>query len=197
MSQLRKHLKFTWKNRLRAFMQRRRLGHLGMRVFIDRNVQLLRFPKNIRIRDEVVIKEGAKICSCNEHAMISIGERTTVGYNTLIFSSRSIEIGSDCLIAPFVYIVDSDHGIKMDMNINLQPNVSSPIKIGNDVWIANGVSILKGVQIGNGAVIAANSVVTSNVPPFSIYGGSPAKKIGERKSAFVDEFIPSSDLQLR
>jgi virginiamycin A acetyltransferase len=36
------------------------------------------------------------------------------------------------------------------------------------------------VQIGNGAVIAANSVVHSDVPPFAIVGGSPAKFIKYR-----------------
>jgi acetyltransferase-like isoleucine patch superfamily enzyme len=39
---------------------------------------------------------------------------------------------------------------------------------------------LKGVTIGDGAVIAANSVVNQDVPPYEIYGGSPARKIGMR-----------------
>jgi acetyltransferase-like isoleucine patch superfamily enzyme len=37
------------------------------------------------------------------------------------------------------------------------------------------------VIIGDGAVIAANSVVNKNVPSYKIFGGSPAKEIGERK----------------
>jgi len=162
------------------FWQKKRLGFLGERVYIDKNVELLRFPKNISIKDDVVIKEGAKICSCNPEAVVRIGERTTIGYNTFIFSSNSIVIGDDCLIAPFVYIVDSNHTINRDSLINMQPNETSPIIIGNDVWIASNVTILKGVTIGSGAVIAANSVVNRDVLPYEIYGGSPAKKIGER-----------------
>lgn len=56
--------------------------------------------------------------------------------------------------------------------------------IGNDVWIASNVTILEGIKIGDGAIIAASSVVTKDVPPYSIYGGNPAKLIRYR---FNDE----------
>lgn len=49
--------------------------------------------------------------------------------------------------------------------------------VGNDVWIGYDSTIMPGVTIGNGAIIAAKSVVIGNVPPFSIFGGNPAKLI--------------------
>ena len=59
-----------------------------------------------------------------------------------------------------------------------------PIKgdtvIGNDVWIGANVTIVNGVTIGDGAVIGANSIVTKDIPPYSIYGGVPAKCIRMR-----------------
>ena len=58
------------------------------------------------------------------------------------------------------------------------------ITIGNDVWIGRGVIITDGVTIGDGAVIGAASLVLSDVEPYAIYAGSPAKKIGSR---FDDE----------
>jgi acetyltransferase-like isoleucine patch superfamily enzyme len=180
-SQLRKHLKFTLAVRMRVLRHSFRLGKIGKSVFIDTNVQLLRYPKNISIGDDVVIKEGARICSCNEKAKISIGKRTTVGFNTFIYSSDKIEIGDDCLIAPFVYIVDSDHKAAKGEKINVQGNVTAPIRIGDDVWIASNVTILKGVHIGEGAIIAANSVVNKDIAPYEIWGGTPAKKIGNRE----------------
>jgi acetyltransferase-like isoleucine patch superfamily enzyme len=180
MSQLRKHLTFTWRHHWRAFWQGRRVAHLGQRVHIDKSVEFLRFPKNLSIGDDVIVKEGARICPANAKAQISIGNRTTVGYHTFIFASERITIGDDCLIAPFVYIVDSNHQIARDCRINEQPNETAPITIGSDVWIASNVTILKGVTVGDGAVIAANSVVNKDVPPYEIHGGSPAKKIGER-----------------
>ena len=139
-------------------------------------MEFMRFPSNITVKDEAVVKEGARICSCNQSARVSIGARTTVGYHTFIFASESITVGDDCLIAPFVYLVDSDHSIKKGENINRQPNNTAPITIGNDVWIASNVTILKGVTIADGAVIAANSVVNKDIGPSEIWGGSPAKK---------------------
>jgi acetyltransferase-like isoleucine patch superfamily enzyme len=180
MSQLRANLKFTLLHHLRAILQKQRLGFLGKRVFFDKRVEFLRFPKNITVKNEVIIKEGAKICPCNDRARIFIGERTTIGYHTFIFASEKITIGNDCLIAPFVYIVDSNHQIKKELLINQQPNETAEIIIEDDVWIASNVTILKGVNIGKGAVIAANSVVNKSVPSYEIWGGTPAKKIGQR-----------------
>ena len=52
--------------------------------------------------------------------------------------------------------------------------------IGNDVWIGYEAVIMPGVNIGDGAIIAAKSVVTSNVLPYTIVGGNPAKLIRQR-----------------
>ncbi|EFP64312.1 bacterial transferase hexapeptide repeat protein [Ralstonia pickettii] len=54
--------------------------------------------------------------------------------------------------------------------------------IGNDVWIGHGATILSGVKIGDGAVIGAHTVVASDVPPYAIVAGNPAKLIRKRFS---------------
>ena len=58
--------------------------------------------------------------------------------------------------------------------------------IGNDVWLGQNAVILPGVHIGDGAVIGANSVVGSNVGPYTIVIGNPAKVLRKR---FDDELI--------
>lgn len=58
--------------------------------------------------------------------------------------------------------------------------------IGNDVWIGQNVTILSGVHIGDGAIIGMNSVVGSDVPPYTIVAGNPARTIRKR---FDDELI--------
>ena len=75
------------------------------------------------------------------------------------------------------HIGDSDYNWK---GTNLR------VEIKDDVWIGYGSIIISGVLIGQGSIIAAGSVVTKNVEPFSIYGGVPAKKIGDRFSSEYD-----------
>jgi len=180
-SQIRRFYKFTLVHYIKNIFYSFKLGNLGKRTIIEKNVEFLRFTRNIRLENNLIIKSGVRICCCNESANIMIGDYTTVGYHTHIFASEKIVIGKDCLIAPFVYIVDSNHRINKNKNINSQGNTTSPIIIGNDVWIGSNVTILSGVKIGNGAVVAAGSVVTNDIDEYLIFGGVPAKKIGERK----------------
>jgi len=60
------------------------------------------------------------------------------------------------------------------------------IVIGNDVWIGYEAVIMAGVHIGNGAIIGTRAVVTKDVPPYTIVGGVPARKIRNR---FDDSII--------
>lgn len=52
--------------------------------------------------------------------------------------------------------------------------------IGHDVWIGYDALIMPGVRIGNGAIISARSVVTQDVPPYTVFGGNPARLLRER-----------------
>ena len=58
--------------------------------------------------------------------------------------------------------------------------------IENDVWIGQNAVILPGVHIGNGAIIGANSIVGSDIEPYTIAVGNPAKAVRKR---FDDELI--------
>jgi len=60
------------------------------------------------------------------------------------------------------------------------------VEIGNDVWIGRDVLILSGVKIGDGAVIGARAVVASDIPPYAVAVGNPAKIIKKR---FDDQTI--------
>lgn len=52
--------------------------------------------------------------------------------------------------------------------------------IGSDVWIGQNAVILPGVHIGDGAIIGANSIVGSNVEPYTIVVGNPARVLRKR-----------------
>lgn len=71
---------------------------------------------------------------------------------------------------------------KFNENLSVNDAGIRTTEIGNDVWIGAHVLIMGGVRIGDGAIVAAGAVVTRDVPPYSIVGGVPAKKIRMRFS---------------
>ena len=58
--------------------------------------------------------------------------------------------------------------------------------IGNDVWIGEGATILPGVHVGDGAIIGKGAVVGSDIPPYCVAVGNPAKVVRKR---FDEELI--------
>lgn len=145
-------------------------------VFLEYNAQLYRFTQNITLNRDVYVKRNATIGSANPRAKVYIGERTTIGFNSIVMASKCISIGSDCMIAPNVYIVDSNHGTESDEFFNTQSNKVERVKIGNNVWIGSGVIVLPGVTICDNVVVGAGSIVTRSLTEPGIYYGTPAKK---------------------
>ena len=116
------------------------------------------------------------------------------------FISDKLIIGKFCQIAAGVEFVMN--GANHQMNAattypfyifgtweqNAPAQSDLPLKgdtiVGNDVWIGQNATILPGVHIGDGAIIGANAVVASDVEPYTIVAGNPAKLIRKR---FDDE----------
>lgn len=58
--------------------------------------------------------------------------------------------------------------------------------IGNDVWIGQNATILPGIHIGDGCIVGTNATVGSDLSPYSVAIGNPAKVIRMR---FDEEMI--------
>lgn len=106
---------------------------------------------------------------------LTIGENVFFNHNCSITCAESIIIGSHCMFANNIVIVDHDH--KIGKEGVTEELVSKPIIIEDRVWCGANVSITKGVHIGTGAVIGANAVVVNDVEPYTVVGGVPAKRI--------------------
>jgi acetyltransferase-like isoleucine patch superfamily enzyme len=119
---------------------------------------------------------------------ITAGKRVAINVNTYLDGRGGITIGDHVLIGPNCVIASCEHSYK-DMRVPIfeQPVKYAPITIGNDVWIGANVFIKCGVKVGDGSVIAAGSVVTTDVPPFSVFGGVPGKVIKYRDPSKQEE----------
>lgn len=117
-----------------------------------------------------------------------IGDQLIIGKFCMIASDvKFIMNGANHLsnaISTYPFAVFGN-GWENAMEGKTYPNKGN-IEIGNDVWIGYNATIMAGVKIGDGAIIATNSTVVSDVEPYSIVGGNPAKEIKKR---FSPEFI--------
>lgn len=109
--------------------------------------------------------------------LIEIGDNVEIGNGTIIYASKAggVKIGSNTSVAAQCYIIDHDHGMKVNALIRGQSNIVKSVEIGEDAWVAAGAKILKGSIIGDGAVIGASSVVKGEIPDNAIAVGIPAK----------------------
>lgn len=176
-SGVRAYAKDNLAHRLRRAWTLRGVAHVGRDTFVEENVRVLRHPERVCLGERVMLKEGARICPTNPAASITIGAWTTVGHHAFIFATDGIDIGANCLIAPFCYIIDNEHGIEAGRLIREQPMTAERVRIGEGVWLGTGAVITKGVTIGDGAVIGARSVVTEDVPANAVVVGVPGRVI--------------------
>jgi len=118
-----------------------------------------------------------KIFGLGENAL-SIGRYCSIASDVRIF--LGYEHNTDWITTfPFPDALFLEH-FPEAADIKGHPRSKGPVRIGNDVWIGHGATILSGVTIGDGAVIGTGSVVTSDVPPYTIVVGAPARAVRQR-----------------
>lgn len=125
------------------------------------------------------IDHGVRLVAARE-ATFSLGDESEIGLHSVFNCGADVTIGRLCMIAGFVYVQSSNHGMRRNTPIKRQEHTRAPIRLGDDVWVAAQATILAGVTIGDGAVVGAKAVVTEDVAPNAIVVGIPAKPRGER-----------------
>lgn len=124
------------------------------------------------------------------YANVSLGCDVYVGRNCIFQSSYGkIKIGNHVMFGPGVNIHGGNHKIReigclLDSVSEKKVGDDGIIEIEDDCWIGANAMILSGVKIGRGSVIGGGSIVTKDIPPYSIYTGTPANKLRAR---FCDE----------
>ncbi len=109
---------------------------------------------------------------------LRVGARASIGNDAILDARGGLVIGSDVNLSTGVQIWTGQHDWRSDSFAYEK----APVTIGNHVWLSARVIVLPGVTIGEGAVVAAGAVVSHDVEPYTLAGGVPAKRIGDRPS---------------
>jgi acetyltransferase-like isoleucine patch superfamily enzyme len=153
----------------------RRFGH-GVRI--GRGA-LVTHPETFEIGDGVFIGEQAFIQGRFDGRCV-IGDHAWIGPQSY-FDARDLVIEEYVGWGPGAKVLGSTHtGIPIDVPIIQTDLEIKPVRIS--AWADIGVNavILPCVTIGRGAIVGAGSVVTTDVEPFTIVAGVPARLIRRR-----------------
>jgi acetyltransferase-like isoleucine patch superfamily enzyme len=121
---------------------------------------------------------------------LTIGEGTFLNLGVQVAAIDEVTIGRHCMFANGCFVTDGNHRFDdPELPVPWQGFTSKgPTRIGDNVWCGANVVVTSGVTVGERCVVGANSVVTSDLPPFSIAAGAPARVLrtidyGERRPA--------------
>jgi phosphonate metabolism protein (transferase hexapeptide repeat family) len=165
-----------------------------------------------RLGPAPLIDATASVERCTLGCYTEVGARTSLietelgDYSYIVNDCDAIyaRIGKFCSIAAHVRINPGDHPMERVSQHHFSYRASAyfagaedepaffdrrrsrPVVIGHDVWIGHGAIVLAGRSIGTGAVVAAGAVVTTDIPPYSIAAGLPAKV---KRARFAPDII--------
>lgn len=140
-------------------------------------------PENVRIAktarvDSFVKLEGGKGLMIGEHVHIASFSHLNVGGGWCVFEDHST-CSSHCCVGggspdwSYLYISAADPP-------EFHHTVKFTTRICSYAVLFMGVIVVPGATVGEGAIVRPGSLVKEDVPPWSVYEGNPAKKVGVR-----------------
>lgn len=177
-----------------------------MKIFPDKDsafpnpaIPSLCFIKNVVKNPRIIVGDYTYYDDCDgadrfeehvTHFYEFIGDKLIIGNFCAIakgveFVMNGANHRMNCATTYPFYIMGGDWGGMIAPVVDQLPLKGDTV-IGNDVWIGQNVTIMPGVHIGDGAIIGADSTVATNIPPYAVAVGNPARVIRLR---FDDETI--------
>lgn len=113
----------------------------------------------------------------SSRSKVIIGDGSIINRGVLLQTLGGLVIGKNVSVSTGVSLVTGAH----DMSDPQFTEVMKPIIIGDYAWIGTNATVLGGVTIGEGAVVCAGAIVRSDVRPYAVVDGVPAKVVGTRR----------------
>jgi acetyltransferase-like isoleucine patch superfamily enzyme len=158
---------------LRRALCRALLRRLGHDVRIGPGVGF-KHPETIEIGDGVFIGAQAYLQGRYDGRCV-IGNRVWIGPQAY-FDACALVIEDDVGWGPGAKVLAFAHtGLPSDIPIIQTDLDIKPVRIETWADVGTNAVVMPGVTVGRGALVGAGAVVTSNVPPFAVVAGVPAR----------------------
>lgn len=159
-------------------------GEYGRDIYIGPGVVINR-PRLVSLGDRVRIIRNTNINlhplekDSSDRILLTVGNGTIISENCYISACNSIIIEENVGISPNVMIIDAT---RKPGDIDLPYKDARVTKVGYvkieaDSWIAYSACIFPNVTIGRHSIVGALSVVNTDIPPYSVAVGAPAKVV--------------------
>lgn len=157
--------------------------HLGKHPSQKYRLFMLKHVFRMDIERDVVIYGGFTM---RAPWNISVGKGTVIGNYSHLDGRNGIVIGENVNFSTSACIYTEQHDINDPYFRSL--NSGGKVVINDRAWISSRTTVLPGITVGEGAVLASGAVAVRDLDPFTVYGGVPAKKIGDRSKDLRYEF---------
>lgn len=114
---------------------------------------------------------------------LTMDDHSCLGHGVICYNVAPVYIGKNATVSQFSHICTATHNYKTQAMTLLV----APVKIGSFAWVTADVFVGPGVTIGDGAVINARSSVFSDIKPWTVARGNPAKSYKERILEDINE----------
>jgi acetyltransferase-like isoleucine patch superfamily enzyme len=133
-------------------------------------------PAGVRIGHDSGVYHGT-FFDLGPDGDVVIGNYCTI-VGAIFATNGRVEIGDYTFIAHEVVIADDVIAVPPNQ-VGQGPNELATVKrIGENVWIGARAVLIGNVQVGDGAVVGAAAVVNTDVAPYTVVVGNPARRVG-------------------
>jgi acetyltransferase-like isoleucine patch superfamily enzyme len=164
-----------------------RIGHLS----IIRGLDALVVGENGRLGNMNWISGYPSRQEESRRSVLVIEDNAAITHRHLFDCADQITIGRFATVAGW-----NSQFITHSIDLRESRQTSAPIHVGEYCFVGSRSVLLKGTSLPNNSILAAGSTLTSkHTDGYAIYGGVPAKKVGDlpsdlayfqRKIGFVD-----------
>ena len=108
--------------------------------------------------------------------LLEMDSGATLGDHAIVYNLGRVRIGKRTTLSQYAHLCAGSH----DMTRADLPLLRPPITVGDDCWLAADTFVGPGVTVADGTVLGARSSLFTDTEPWSLYVGSPAKRLRAR-----------------